>query len=71
MGVHQSVGYNKFPKQGANLDKRVSVYFGYDLDRIVEGVIVRDDMEQPFLSIIKLADGRYVMSTECMYSIQA
>jgi hypothetical protein len=69
MGVHQNVGYDKFPKQGKNLGRLVKVCFNYDTSKIINGIIVRDDREDPGLTIIQLADGRYVLATECQYLI--
>ncbi len=37
--------------------------------KLFYGVIVRDDKEEPGEKIIKLDDGRYVLATECQYSI--
>lgn len=69
MGVVSSVGYSKFPKQGRYYGRSVEVCFNYDTSAIVKGVIVRDDIEEPFRTIIHLSDGRYVLATECQYSI--
>lgn len=71
MGVHQAIGYEKFPAQGAHLDATVDVCFGYATTRLVRGVVVRDDKVDPFVMIILLDDGRYVLSTECQYTIIA
>lgn len=68
MGIHPNVSYEKFPKQGEWLNKRTQVCFNYDTDKILMGKIIRDDIEEPFKTIILLDDGRCVMATECMYS---
>ena len=68
MGTHKNIGFDKFPKQGDFLGKEVTVCFDYDTDNSLYGEIVRYDVEEPFLKIIQLRDGRYVMSTECQYS---
>lgn len=68
MGVEINVGFDKFPKQGSFLGRRVRVCFHYDTDNIVMGTIVRDDSEEPYRMIISLDDGRVVLSVECMYS---
>lgn len=68
MGVVANVGFSKFPKQGQYLGRRVQVCFNYDTSNILLGTIVRADEEEPGRLIIKLDDGRYVLSTECMYS---
>ncbi len=68
MGSVPTIDAEKFPKQGTQLNKRVSVCFNYDTSRQLWGMVVRDDIEEPFQTIIKLEDGRYVLATECMYS---
>jgi hypothetical protein len=67
MGIQVNVDYDCFPKQGTHLGKKVKVCFNES--RLINGVVVRDDMDEPFVSIIKLDDNRYVLATECMYSI--
>lgn len=69
MGVVQNVDYEKFPKQGEKLGKKVKVAFNYVLSKALNGIVVRDDREEPGLTIIKLEDDRYVLSTECQFSI--
>jgi hypothetical protein len=71
MGVHPNIGFKGFPKQGAHLNKGVVVCFNYDLANTIPGVVVRDDSEEPFRTIIELADGRFVEASECQYSIPA
>ena len=68
MGDHANIDKTKFPKQGAYKDSRVRVCFHYDSNAVVGGVVVRDDAEEPGQMIIKLDDGRHVLSTECMWS---
>lgn len=68
MGVVANVGFEEFPKQGHLLGKRVEVCFRYDTSKVIGGVCVRDDVEEPGRSIFKLDDGRYVLSSECQYS---
>lgn len=67
MGVVASVTRTSFPKQGSMLDQRVKVVFHYDFKNFVMGTVVRDDVEEPNKTIIKLDDGRYVLGTECQY----
>lgn len=69
MGTHKNIKIIQFPKQGENLNKRVKVVFNYDKSIVALGVIVRDDIEDPFVTIIRLGDGRYILDTECQYSI--
>jgi len=67
MGVHDNVGFNKFPKQSDRVGCVVRVCFNYDTSETILGRIVREDVEEPGKMIIKLNDGRYVLSTECQY----
>lgn len=56
-----------YPKQGNWLNLRTKVMFNYDDSTTTMGTIVREDAEAPHKTIIKLDDGRYVLSTECQY----
>jgi hypothetical protein len=55
--------------QGSFLGKRVAVCFNYDTSRQIEGEVVRDDAEEPFETVIRLADGRLVRASECQYRL--
>jgi hypothetical protein len=72
MGNHPNISKDKFPKQGQYLNKRVRVAFNYntDPDALVYGTIVRDDIEEPYLTIIELdgSDERYILDTECQWT---
>lgn len=68
MGLHENISFDKFPKQGKQLNKRTTVCFSYDTTKRISGIIVRDDMESPGKTIIKLDDGRYVEASECQYT---
>jgi hypothetical protein len=70
MGYEKNVGYEKFPSQGEYLGERVNVCFSYVTDKFIEGTIIRDDIVEPYQTIIKLDDGRYILATECQYSLQ-
>lgn len=67
MGCHENISHDKFPKQGQYLHSKTKVCFNYDTLREIGGVIVRDDTEEPYRTIIKLDDGRYVLASECQY----
>lgn len=71
MGHHPNVGMDVFPKQGSYLGRRVQVCFNRDDTDIIGGEVVRDDVEQPNRTIIKLDNGRYVLGTECQYTPDA
>lgn len=68
MGQHKNITIDKFPKQGSHLNKEVTVMFHYNTANTIKGIVVRDDEDDPGKTIIKLEDGRYVLSTECQYS---
>lgn len=70
MGTHVNVGFENFPKQGQYLGKSVEVTFNYNISHIISGVIVRDDVEEPFRTIIQLEDGRYIEAVECQYHVK-
>lgn len=70
MGVVGTITATQFPKQGSHLGQRCQVCFHYDTRSLVEGVIVRDDAEDPWQLIIQLTNGRYVLATECHYTLQ-
>ena len=67
MSETPTIGYDRFPRQGAYKNSRVRVCFDYDADRSIDGTVVRDDAEMPGLLIIRLDDGRTVLSGECMF----
>lgn len=69
MGNVANITAESFPRQGRNAGKRVKVCFHYDTSKTILGRIVRDDAESPGVGIIALYDGRYVLTTECQYSI--
>ena len=70
MGVHVGITATSFPRQGSHLGKRVKVCFHYDTSQWIFGVVVRDDVEDPGITIIRLDDERPpVLGTECQYSI--
>jgi hypothetical protein len=69
VGVHPAISYDKFPAQGADLHKSVEVCFNCDMRRTIRGTIVRDDQEDPFVTIILLDNGRLVTAAECQYRV--
>lgn len=70
MGVHQAIDYESFPKQSemVQVGSRVSVFFKYDTSHRIAGTVVRNDVEAPWIGIIRLDDGRHILMTECQYS---
>jgi len=68
MGCVATIAADKFPKQGSWIGKRAEVCFNYDTKYLFMGTFVRDDREDPWVTIIHLDDGRFVLATECQYS---
>ena len=68
MGVVQNIDYDQFPSQGDLIGRHARVCFHYDTSRLIDGVIVRDDREAPWITILRLEDGRHVLASECQYS---
>lgn len=74
MGCVKNISFDKFPKQSDKnsnypcLGKRVKVCYHYDTSKVHFGTIVRDDIEEPYETIIQLDNGRFLRSTECQYS---
>ena len=76
MGCIDTITYDKFPKQKDEnykypefkVGSRVEVCYHYDASKCHYGTIVRDDLEEPFETIIKLDNGRYLRAVECQYS---
>lgn len=75
MGVVRTIDYDHFPKQEdenytyPRLGKRVEVCYKYDTTKKHMGTIVRDDIEYPGETIIKLDNGRYLRGVECQYRV--
>ncbi len=65
MGTHANITSSKFPKQGNMLNKRVEFCFHFEESKVIEGVVMRDDMEEPFRRIVHLDDGQLVLDSEC------
>lgn len=67
MSNERIITHKKFPKQGHFLNKKTKVAFNFDTSHTLNGVIVRHDHEEPFVVIIKLDNGRYVLGKECQF----
>ena len=73
MGCIDTITYDKFPKQKDEnymypVGGRVEVCYHYDTSKYHYGTIVRNDLEEPFETIIKLDNGRYLRAVECQFS---
>ena len=71
MGVVKTLAYDRIPAQGTHRGERVEVLFNYDANSPLYGEIIRDDIEQPFKTVILLDDGFPIMGTECQYRPQS
>jgi hypothetical protein len=71
MGCVGTITADRFPAQSVHLMQRVDVCFHYDTTRLVPGILVRDDIEKPFETIIQLGDGRFLRGVECQYTFEA
>ncbi|WP_193062998.1 hypothetical protein [Oceanobacillus oncorhynchi] len=69
MGVMQNISVDSFPRQGDYLYKRAKVCFNYDTSETINGTIIRDDREHPFLTLIRLDNGRIILSSECQHTV--
>jgi hypothetical protein len=68
MGCVSTITHDNWPKQGSWIGRRTEVCFHYNTEHTVMGTIVRDDHEDPFLTVIQLDDDRYVLGSECQHS---
>ena len=67
MGCVKNITADTFPAQFDWVGGRVKVCFHYAPPDVM-GTIVRWDIEDPGVAIIKLDDGRFVLATECQHS---
>jgi hypothetical protein len=76
MGCVNNITFDKFPKQKDesykypqfSIGERVEVCYHFDTSKKHIGIIVRDDLEEPYETIIKLDNGRYLRGVECQFS---
>lgn len=74
MGIEKNIDLKSFPKQYSveesqmgGIGRKVEVCFFYKVKKTIPGVIIRDDKESPFRTLIRLYDGRVILGTECQY----
>jgi hypothetical protein len=68
MGEHPGISATGWPRQSERLGDHVKVCFHYNTAAPVDGRVVRDDLDDPWVTIIRLYDGRHVLSTECQWT---
>lgn len=69
MGIVNTITHDKFPEQGNLVGQSVRVCFHYDTTNILKGQCVRNDMEEPYQTLFRLDNGRYVLADECQYTM--
>lgn len=69
MGTVTGIDAENFPSQGTLLNQPVSVCFHYNTSKRIPGQVVRDDVDSPYITIIRLIDGRYILATECQFHL--
>jgi hypothetical protein len=52
-------------KQGVYLGKTVTVKLTTET---TSGKVIRNDIDEPYITLIQLDDGRVIMASECQYS---
>lgn len=62
--VDRGYRMNSYPVQTEDLGKLVDVYFQYDMEKHMDGRIVRQDKAAPYLTVIRLDNGNYVLGHE-------
>lgn len=74
MGIVKNIDATYFPEQYiadknvlVGIGRKVNVCFRFNTDTMIDGVVIRDDKESPFQTIIRLSDGRVVIATECQF----
>lgn len=68
MGCVDTITWFRFPNQSMYVNRRCQVIFHYDSSKCVYGTVIRDDREEPYETIIRLDDGRFIRGVECQYS---
>lgn len=56
-----------YPPQRPTVGCRVKVVFHFDERQIFPGVIVRDDKEEPYVMLVQIGEGQFVLGTECQW----
>lgn len=72
MGCVSTITADTFPAQGDWVGKEVELCFHYKTSETVKGVIVRDDLDAPGETLIKITTGlhtdKIVRGAECQFS---
>lgn len=67
MGVVKNITANSFPQQSIRVGKKARLCFHFDTSEQLVAEIVRDDAEDPFVTIFRTEGGRHILATECQY----
>lgn len=69
MGNRAYMDADTYPAQSSDVGSRTDVCFRYDTSRCFPGTVIRDDVVDPYTTIIQLDNGRVVLAEECQYSV--
>lgn len=67
MGCVNYINYTFYPEQATDLGRKVKVCYYFDSSKVHYGTIIRSDVSEPYLTIIKLDNGRVLLASECQY----
>jgi hypothetical protein len=67
VGCVDTIRHDRYPRQTGWVGQRVAVCFFYNTEHTILGKVVRDDDEDPYETVIRLDDGRFVRGTECQF----
>lgn len=69
MGIEKYVKSGVFPKQNSYLlNRSVEICIECNDAGMTKGKIVRADIEEPYVIIIHLENGQYVLGSECRFN---
>lgn len=70
MGVVPWVDAAVYPTQSEYVGRPARVCFNYDTANTFPAVVLRDDTGKPWLTVLRLDDGRCVLGSECQWTPQ-
>ncbi len=70
MGCEENISFDNFPKQSEHVGQQTTVAFK-GTTKLLRAEIVRDDMESPFRTILKLKNGNFILASELWNSFNS
>lgn len=64
-----NIDFDHFPQQSETVGKDVRVCYNFNTRDCHLGKIIRSDSEEPYLTVIRLVNGRVLLDSECQYQI--